>query len=135
MLYSVDITVPANTARLDRLKNILKVWKGVIHDFEIIFPPGCAGLVKCAIFHGGHQIIPVNDGSFLSGDTFPIKGRDFIDLKNETNNLFIHTYNEDDTYDHVVTVRLWVLDKKFLLPVGATEGVLASIKSIFEDGV
>ncbi|MEK7500398.1 MAG: hypothetical protein AAB649_07410, partial [Patescibacteria group bacterium] len=81
---------------------------------------------------GGHQIIPVNEGSWLSGDAFPITGKEFLELEKETNDIFIWTYNEDNVDEHTVTVRLHVLEKKYLLPTGATEGILASLKAMFK---
>ncbi len=131
MLYEQDITIPANTSRNDQIRTDLKVHKGVIYEFEVVFPPGCAGLVKCAIFVGGEQIIPFKEGTYLKGDTFPVRGREYVDLKNDTNEIHIYSYNEDEVYDHTIIVRLFILPKEVILPAGSTEGVIKALKALF----
>jgi len=130
MIYDVDVEVTAGTTEAAPVKIDLKVWRGVIHQFDLVFPSGCAGLVYTRLMHGSHPVIPSNADQKLSGDGIQISGKEFYDLKDETNTLTIYAWSPNASYDHTITWRLYVLDDKYLLPVGATEGILESLKTL-----
>lgn len=109
MIYSFSINTPANTPYINRLKTDLKLAAGIIHQVELVFPPGCAGLLHAAINHGLHQIWPTNPGEYFHADAETISFEEFYELITETNVLTVYTYNLDDTYTHSVIVRLGIL--------------------------
>ncbi len=131
MLYIEPIKPPANTTEANPLVKTFKVWKGVIHSIDIFIPSGHKGLAKLQIFHEGHIIMPANEDEFISGNRGWVRGKFFIDLKNLTNDIFLRAWNDDDTYDHEFIVHMGVLPKFALLTVGATEGLVRSLKSLF----
>ena len=57
---------------------------------EILFPQGCAGLVKARVKDRGAQVAPLNCDKYLEGSPYL---------------LVFEGYNEDDLYQHTVTVR------------------------------
>ena len=130
MLYVKNITATKNTAKQNYETTTIKVWKGVIHEIDIFIPSGHRGLAKLQIYHGNHIIMPTNEDGFVSGDNNTIQGRFFIDLKKEINLIEIRVWNDDDTYDHEFIIRIGVLPKFALLPIGATEGMLASLRAL-----
>lgn len=131
MLYSIDITTPKNTPETSKKITKLKVSDGVIHKVGIVFPSGCAGLVKIQMFEGGHQFISSTEGQYLSGDGEVVTIPDFYEIKRAPRYITIKTWNEDDTYDHTLQIRIYMLPKKYLMPAGATEGIIESMRALF----
>ena len=130
MIYDVDVEIPAGTAKLTPVKTELKIFRGVIHQFDLVFPSGCTGLVLTRLVHGAHPIIPTNEDQNLSGDGIQITGKEFYELEDDINDLTIYSWAPNTSYSHTITWRIYVLEKKYLLPVGATEGMLESLKSL-----
>jgi len=112
MLYSWDITVPANTTVADPVRQDLKLGYGVVSQVTVLFPPGCARLVHLRIFRGANQIWPSTSDQDLSGDTFPIEWPEYYELVNHPFVVVARLWNEDDTYEHTVTIRIAVLPRK-----------------------
>lgn len=131
MLYSTDIKVPKNTPITAKQVTKLKVSDGVIHKVGIVFPSGCAGLVKIQMLDGGHQFISSTEGQYLSGDGEVVTIPDFYEIKTAPRFITIKTWNDDDTYDHTLQVRIYMLPKRFLMPAGATEGIIESMRALF----
>lgn len=85
--------------------------KGFLSQLEIIIPPGCAGLVGVSIFNGATQLYPGTAATWLTGDNADIYADiDYdVPLIGGVYKLTIKGYNDDDTYQHVPIVRLWVV--------------------------
>ena len=130
MLYSKQITISANTSQANSSKSYFKVSKGVISNMWITFPAGCAGLVKLRIYHEGHPFVPVNADNYLRGDNVTFQFPVMFEITEEPMALTVEAWNEDATYDHTVDVLFLILPKALVLPVGATEGILESLKSL-----
>ena len=54
----------------------------------------------------------------------------FYEITEEPQLITVEVWNEDDTYEHTVDVMLLILPKEFVLPVGATEGIMKSLSSL-----
>ena len=130
MLYSKQITISANTSQANASKSYFKVNKGVISNVWITFPAGCAGLVKLRIYHEGHPFLPVNADNYLRGDNYTFQFPVMYEITEEPMILTVEAWNEDDTYDHTIDILFLILPKNVVLPVGATEGILESLKSL-----
>ena len=89
-----------------------------------------APLVKVAIFLGSASMTPSTAGMTISGNGEIVSVPEFINLRKDFNIITIKGFNEDETYDHTIFFRIYVLPKEVLLPVVATEGILASLKSL-----
>lgn len=105
MWYVKEITTSADSANSTNLK----VWGGVIVEAYIRFPPGPEGQLKVRVSQGGHQIIPMNDSTWFTGDDEAVGGREFIVLGPGWNMLTIHTQNDDEVNSHWCKVRINVL--------------------------
>jgi len=115
MIYSFAVSTPANTAEADRQKTDVKLCQGVIHQIDIVFPTGLAGLLYVAINHGLYQVWPSNPGEYFHTDGETISFREHWELLYPPFYTSIYTYNLDDTYPHSVIIRLGILPRKFIL--------------------
>lgn len=104
--------------------------KGWIYRAWIIFPPGCAGLVKVRVEHKGHPIIPVNKSDYVRADNYTFELPMFYEVKTTPYQITFEGWNEDDTYDHTITLMLLVLPKNVILPIGAVEGIMKSLSNL-----
>ena len=130
MLYTKEITFTKNGSVTSQITSKIKAARGVIHKVDIVFPSGCAGLVKVAIFLGSASITPSTAGMTISGNDEIVQIPEFIQLRKDFNIITIKGFNTDDTFDHTILFRIYVLPKEVLLPVGATEGILAALKTL-----
>ena len=130
MLYSKQITLTAGKTEATATRTAFKVNKGVISNVWITFPAGCAGLVKLRIYHEGHPFLPVNQDNYLRGDNYTFQFPVMFEIIEEPMLLTVEAWNEDATYAHTVDIMFLILPKALVLPVGATEGILESLKSL-----
>ena len=130
MLYTKEITFSSGGTVTNQTSSNIKAARGVIHKIDIVFPSGCAGLVKVAIFLANAPVTPSTAGMTISGNDEIVTIPEFINLRKDFNIITIKGFNEDDTFDHTIFFRIYVLPKEFLLPVGATEGILAALKTL-----
>jgi len=130
MLYSKQITLLAGKTEATATKSYFKVNKGVISDVWITFPAGCAGLVKLRVYHEGHPFLPVNQDNYLRGDNYTFRFPVMFEILEEPMILTVEGWNEDATYNHTIDIMFLILPKGVVLPVGATEGILESLKSL-----
>lgn len=135
MLYNWIIPVPKNTPRereapspgfpLGRapVEQRLSLAIGIVTWYSILFPPGCAGLVHCKIFHREHQIVPSKGDQDLSGDTFPIEWIDYYELYERPADFLARCWNEDDTYEHHVHIRIAVVPRRAVVALSITDAL------------
>jgi len=109
MIYVFPFTVQKNTTQQNQQLKRLKLCYGIIHQIDIVFPTGCVGLVHCHIDDALHQIWPTNPDATFHGDGEVISGKEFYELAVEPFELQLWAWNEDDTYDHTIVVRFWIL--------------------------
>jgi len=130
MLFSKQITVTPSTTEAGATPVYIKIQRGVISQAWITFPAGCAGLVKMRILHGSHPFIPVNADNYLRGDNYTFNLPVMYEITDHPTILTVLVWNDDATYSHTVDILFLVLPKALVLPVGATEGILESLKSL-----
>jgi len=130
MLYAKHVTFPFGKTELTKTIEHFGISKGWIYRAWVIFPPGCAGLVKVRIEHEGHPIIPINKSDYIKADDYVFELPMFYEVPEEPYQLTFEGWNEDESYNHEITLMLLVLPKAFILPVGATEGIMESLKSL-----
>jgi len=116
MIYRFSIKTPKNTPEKNKIKTDLKLTAGVIHQVDIQFPPGPEALLHVQIHHGLYQVWPSNPEESFASDAVTITFREFYDFTETPYVLSVYTWNEDDTYDHEVIIRLGILPKEALDP-------------------
>jgi len=111
MIYTANITTAKNTAKTALKKTILSVTKGLVYKVEFYFPSGSAGLMGVAIFDGLFQVWPSTVGEFFNSDNETISFDDLYLKEAAPYEFAIYSYNEDDTYNHSVGVRIGLVSK------------------------
>ena len=73
-----------------------------------MFPPGSTGLLHLQVTDSLHQVWPTNpDGNFETDDE-TISYEDQFEIDQPPYELYAYTWNEDDTYDHAVYIRIGI---------------------------
>jgi len=111
MIYTANITIPANTAAANPTLGRVKISLGLIYKVELQFPPGCGGLAHVVINDGGYQVWPSTLDSDFATDDYTISFEDSYLKQADPSELQIYGYNEDETYPHTIQVRLGVASK------------------------
>jgi len=109
VIYVFDLTVPANTPYTNPVTLDCEIDPGVVSQAEVIFPPGCAGLVRCAVFRELTQLWPHNPDSSFRGDGETIRWSEDYQVWEEPFVFVLKGWSDDDTYDHTITLRINVL--------------------------
>jgi len=109
MIYSHDISTPKNKEKADEQITELKLTAGIIHQVDIVFPSGCAGLASIALFHGLHQLWPTNPEEYFHTDGETISFKEFYRLTTEPYIIEAKTYNLDTAHAHSIIVRIGLL--------------------------
>jgi hypothetical protein len=132
MLYSEHITFPYGQTENTATRRYFKVNRDVIHTIWIAFPPGCAGLVKIKIYHEGHPFVPSQKTEYIIGDNYTFQIPVFYEILGAPEQITVEGWNEDDTFNHTISFYFLILNKKYLMPAGAYEGIIKSLGSIFQ---
>lgn len=127
MIYSFEITTPANTPLSNMKKTVMKLAKGTTYRIEILFPPGPCGLLHVQISDALHQVWPTNAGEFFTTDDETISFNDELVIGEPPYELQAYTYNEDDTYDHTLWIRIGLKEKaeEYILSLADLEAMAA----------
>lgn len=115
MIYTANITTPKNTSQSSLKKTTISVTKGLVYKVDFYFPPGPAGLMGVAVFDGLFQVWPSTVGDFFVSDDETIRFDDMYLKESAPFEFQVYTYNVDDTYDHVVAVRIGLVSSDMFL--------------------
>lgn len=115
MIYRFGITTSYNTPATEKQKTILKLGEGIIHQIDIVFPPGLAGKTHAQITRGLHQVWPTNPDEDFASDNNVISFHEHYELDEEPYQLEVHTWNTSTEHNHLIIVRIGLLRKKFVL--------------------
>lgn len=129
MFYDFAITIKAKTTEAEPKEQILQLAYGIIHRVEVEFYPGPRRYAWVKIFRHEHQIWPTNlDGSFRT-DGYTIAFDEYEELKVKPYELLVRGYSPDANYDHVVTIRIGILESKTaILLLTALKGLMKLLK-------
>jgi hypothetical protein len=129
MFYDYAVTIPAGTAEASPINQDLVLAKGVIHRVEVEFYPGPRRNVSLVIMRGDHQLWPTNPSGVFSTDAYTIAFDEYLELKDQPLTLRAVGWSPNATYDHVVTVRIGILESKSaMLLLTALQGMLKVFK-------
>lgn len=116
MIFRFGITTPANTAESSKQSTILLLAQGIIHQIDVQFPSGPAGYLHLQIRNALHQVFPYNPGEAFASSNVNIRFRDFIPILEPPFEFVADTWNTDDTYEHLVIIRLGILPVSVIAP-------------------
>lgn len=123
-MFDFPITTPANTTKADPQRTELRLRAGVITLVHIAFPPGSQGLLHVTVERAGSLLWPENEGDGFASDNFTVIFTPLYDLQAEPVTLTAVTYNLDDTFAHLVNIRISVQESAIALPQRLDLGVL-----------
>lgn len=116
MFYDYAFPIPASTAKASPYTRDLHLCAGIVHRIELQFPIGTYALAHCYLVHDGHQWQPSNpDGDFAS-DGYVIAFDEYYELAENNNIVKFVGWNDDDTFQHTITVRIGILPKDVVQP-------------------
>ena len=131
MFYSFQIPVAVGRTEANPVEEELNLTYGVIVWVGVQFPVGCAELVHCRLLHRRHQVWPSNINESLQSDGYTVPIDEHYRLDEPP---FIFTaicWNDDDTYDHTVTVFVDILESTLaLLIVELAKGLSRFLKLV-----
>lgn len=124
MWWIKDITVTKGTSRDNPVETLVKLTPGTIERMFVFFPPGCLGYVKVALYEGGHQFMPEDVEGHITGDDYVFDMVHNKELKAPPAHITVRAWNTATTYDHTITVGIFVRE-------GLVTRVSQAVKSVF----
>jgi len=115
LIYSANIITSSGQTALDPKRTILKLTKGLIYKVEIDFPSGSAGLAGVMVCDGSYQVWPSSKGEWFTGDSSNIVFEDMYIKETDPFEFVIYSYNTDDTYDHLINIRIGLVSKEVFM--------------------
>ena len=106
MIYAASITTSKGGSEEQAASTVLPVTPGLLWLLEVDFPPGCCGLAHIQIFDGLYQVFPATPGESFHGDACTVHLEDLYFKQAAPYEFVIKTWNEDDTWDHDLQVRV-----------------------------
>lgn len=116
MLFVYNITTNASVAATNKKLTILKLTHGIITQLDVQFPPGPNGYLHLQITDGLHQVFPLNPEGDFASSFVNISFREYLPLLSVPYELQAYTWNLDDTYAHLVIVRIGILPVSVAAP-------------------
>lgn len=113
MLFIGALTIPANTAESTPEVLVCRLTYGTISRGFVCFPPGPKGLAHVIVTHHEAQLWPTNRDESFAWDNFVFEFEEEFELSSAPYSIKIVGWNDDDTYDHTVTVMLNVLRGRY----------------------
>lgn len=108
MIYVFDYETEKIKYATEKLKTVLQLTHGVTYKLDVVFPPGPAHLLHVQIKDALHPVWPSNPDADFAGDNHTISFDDEYPLTQPPFTLQAYTWNEDDTFNHRVIIRIGV---------------------------
>lgn len=134
MIYSFEITTPANTLQTLPLITNLHVTKGVIHYWSVYFPPGQQRSSQLQFRKGAISVMPSNPEGHIAGHGTTTEGRDFFYVKNPPYILQAISWNLDTIWDHGCSIMIYMLPLWTFSPYSEQMVELIEQEEIFKVG-
>jgi len=109
MLFTWNVTVPANTLEIAPKEDILKLSAGVVTHIGVKFPAGCHGMVGVRLLRSEGQILPVPRGEWVTGDDEEAQAVYHIEFRKEVELLKFQGISPGTDYNHTISVRITIL--------------------------
>jgi len=110
LIYEFTLTVPADTKKESPVTKRLKLTAGVITRMSWFWPIGTHQLGHLQVYEGKYQLWPSNPDGDLTGDGESYTFDEYHVLK-KPYVLMMKAWNDDDTYEHTVTLRFNIIRK------------------------
>ena len=109
MFYRYSLTVPASTPATAPVILTCALTHGIVHQVEVAFPPGCAGLVHVSLWRYEHQVWPTNPDESFAWDNYTIViTNEAFGITEVPYELSLRAWSEDTTFNHTIVCRIGV---------------------------
>ncbi len=115
VIYTATIKTINKMAYGKVKRTVLNVTKGLVYKVDFYFPPGPSGLLGVAVFDGSFQVWPSSVGEWFTSDNETIRFDDMYLKESAPYQFDIYTYNNDETFDHSLSVRVGLVSKEVFL--------------------
>ena len=115
MIYTGNITIPANTPSSSPVREEIQVVNGLVYKIEIEFPPGPEGTTHIVINDGGFQVWPSSPGIDFASDGYTISFDDTYLKTIDPLTFQIYGYNTDTENEHTIQVRIGMVSKDIFI--------------------
>lgn len=129
-MFVFNITTVSGTTKASPLLTELPLVAGVIEQVQLAFPPGPEGLLHVVIEQGGAALWPRNGDDGFAWNSFTVDFRPLFKLTTEPTLLHARTWNDDDFYDHQVTVRFNIIPEEVAFPPREDLGILRRMERL-----
>lgn len=124
MIFVAAIDTPHLTKSIAPKVTTIPIIQGTITRLIIFFPPGVNALAHLKLLWGNYQLFPSNQqGDFAGGDVLLDWDED-IAIDAAPLQITAQTWNDDDTYDHTITVHVVM---NTTLPAPSASTVIAAV--------
>jgi hypothetical protein len=106
MIFTYDLSLPANTTVRNPVKQDMLLGYGIIDNVLITFPAGCQALAGVKIKRGLHSVLPAGHNKWFKGNDANINLYTRYELTDYPYILTLEGYNIDDTYGHNIIIML-----------------------------
>jgi len=110
MYYFYQLVLPPNTSKINPVVMTMPVHAGLLSYIEVEFPGGCSGYAHTQIKYHSRQLLPFNPPGDLYGDSRIFKPDLNFPLTEPPHEFVAWGWNEDDTYQHIVSIGIMVQD-------------------------
>lgn len=114
MVYEFEITTTTSHTSTNLKKTSMHLYKGMMHQLDIISFAGSMGVLYVALFHGGHQLFPSNIGRYfrLGGERLSYMERYNLNTEPFIIDAYSYLYHPDGvSYDHDCLIRIGLLTR------------------------
>lgn len=109
MLFSKEITIPADTADDDPYTQRVKVSMGKVRRVWVLIPVPSAYCVGVQIWYEAHQMWPTSRTEWFIGGHAVIEFEENLEIDKPPLEFEVKCYNTDTENDHTVWVALSIL--------------------------
>jgi hypothetical protein len=127
MIFVAAITTTKNTAKTAPKLTQIPIVFGKITQVMVFFPPGLNGLAHIKLLYGLQQLFPSNEQGDFAGAAVLINWAEDIDITHEPSKLTAISWNDDNTYDHTITVHVVIAPAA---PSHNVADVLAQVRAL-----
>lgn len=104
MFRFVKVAIPPLTLETAPVTETISLRHGVITEWFVAFPDGCADLVHVVVYEHEHRILPRDEDENIFWNNYVFHVREHWPLEDEPYQIQVRAWNEDDSYDQYVVL-------------------------------
>lgn len=112
MIYSVDLTIPAQTGSARLARQSQAVGPGECVQQFLTFPDGCAGLAFARVVVREQVLWPTNPDAWFHSNNITLQIGDRFEIDGSGEVFRLEGYNDDQLNPHTITLVLVVVPRE-----------------------